>query len=167
MNILIKILKSKFFLVPLVLGVGTFFTVLLGTSDTCYTTEDGDLASTETYGEYEGATQSTACGTDLTLNYIIKQGTSIFWSGFGGTIGNVEVENSSTLSINGNANFGGTLTNAGTLKVEPPVAPATPTAPTSTLYNISAPGGAAAGHTSEEGTTSTFTVALKLSLIHI
>ena len=129
MNILIKILKSKFFLIPLVLSVGTFFTVLLGTSDTCYTTEDGDLASTETYGEYEGATQSTACGTDLTLNYIIKQGTSIFWSGFGATIGNVEVENESSLIINGNVDFGGTLKNAGTLKVEAPAAPAAPVAP--------------------------------------
>ena len=39
MNILIKILKSKFFLIPLVLGVGTFFTVLLGTSDTLFWTQ--------------------------------------------------------------------------------------------------------------------------------
>ena len=157
MKILSKILKSKFFLIPLVLGVGTFFTVLLGTSDTCYTTEDGDLASTETYGEYEGATQSTACGTDLTLNYIIKQGTSIFWSGFGATIGNVEVENESSLTINGNVDFGGTLKNAGTLKVEAPSAPTAPGTPVSNKLQISAP----TGHTSEELTESTFTVSLK------
>ncbi|MED5436466.1 MAG: hypothetical protein VX545_10900, partial [SAR324 cluster bacterium] len=160
---MLKILKSKFFLVPLVLGVGSLFTVLLGTSDNCYTTADGDLTSQSVYGEYQGTTQSSACGTDLALNYFISQGTSIFWSGFGATIGNVQVDNNSTLSINGNANFVGTLTNAGTLKVEPPVAPATPTVPTSDLYNISAPGGASGGHTSEEGTTATFTVKLKNS----
>ena len=163
MKTLLKILKSKFFLVPLVLGVGSLFTVLLGTSDNCYTTADGDLTSESVYGEYQGTTQSSACGTDLSLNYFISQGTSIFWSGFGSTIGNVQVANNSTLAINGNANFAGTLTNAGTLKVEPPAAPATPTAPTSELYNISAPAGASGGHTSEEGTTSTFTVKLKNS----
>ncbi len=163
MKTLLKILKSKFFLVPLVLGVGSLFTVLLGTSDNCYTTADGDLTSQSVYGEYQGTTQSSACGTDLSLNYFISQGTSIFWSGFGATIGNVQVANNSTLAINGNANFAGTLTNAGTLKVEPPAAPATPTAPTSELYNISAPAGASGGHTSEEGTTSTFTVKLKNS----
>ncbi|MDC0246209.1 hypothetical protein OAK64_00115 [Deltaproteobacteria bacterium] len=154
-------MKSKFFLVPFVLGVGSLFTVLLGTSDNCYTTEDGDLTSQSVYGEYQGTTQSSACGTDLSLNYFITQGTSIFWSGFGSTIGNVQVANNSTLSINGNANFAGTLTNAGTLKVEPPAAPPTPAVPTSELYNISAPGGESGGHTSEEGTTSTFTVKLK------
>ncbi|MFL2808424.1 MAG: Calx-beta domain-containing protein, partial [bacterium] len=163
MNTLLKILKSKFFLVPFVLGVGSLFTVLLGTSDNCYTTEDGDLTSQSVYGEYQGTTQSSACGTDLSLNYFITQGTSIFWSGFGSTIGNVQVANDSTLAINGNANFVGTLTNAGTIKVEPPAAPPTPTAPNSELYNITAPGGASGGHTSEEGTTSTFTVKLKNS----
>ena len=109
MNTLLKILKSKFFLVPFVLGVGSLFTVLLGTSDNCYTTEDGDLTSQSVYGEYQGTTQSSACGTDLSLNYFITQGTSIFWSGFGSTIGNVQVANESTLAINGNANFAGTL----------------------------------------------------------
>ena len=86
MKTLLKILKSKFFLVPLVLGVGSLFTVLLGTSDNCYTTADGDLTSQSVYGEYQGTTQSSACGTDLSLNYFISQGTSIFWSGFGSTI---------------------------------------------------------------------------------
>ena len=163
MKILVKILKSKYFLVPLVLGIGTFFTVLLGTSSNCYTTKDGDLTSQSIYGTYNGEAQNTNCGFDLSLNYFIGEGTSVFWRGLewsGPISGNVEVKSNSSLDVNGSASFGGTLTNAGTIKVEEQATPSSLSSLNSNLYNISTPSSAVSGHTSENGTTSTFNLAL-------
>ena len=153
MKILNKILKPRYLLVLLVLGGGALFTVLQGVSSNCVSTASGDLTRQNIYGDYQGSVQSSDCGLDLSLNYFIGSGTSVYWSGFGGEIsGNVEVESDGVLDINGNATFGGTLTNAGTISVEAPTEPAAPTAPSSDFYTISN----ISGHTLEDGTTSTF-----------
>ena len=152
-----KILKPRYLLVLLVLGGGALFTTLLGTSSNCVSTESGDLTLQSTFGDYQGSTQNTQCGTDLSLNYFIGQGTLVFWSGFGGSIsGNVEVQSGGTLDINGNANFEGTLTNAGTLSSGVPKTATAPSVPSSDFYTISN----ISGHSSETATTSTFDVVL-------
>ena len=143
-----KILKPRYLLVLLVLGGGTLLTMLQATSNQCVSTEDGDLSRQSTFGDHQGSAQSSDCGLDLSLNYFIGSGTSVYWSGFGGAIsGNVEVESGGVLDINGNATFGGTLTNAGTISVEVPTEPAAPTAPSSDFYTISN----ISGHTLEDG----------------
>ena len=152
-----KILKPRYLLVLLVLGGGALFTMLQATSNECFSTADGDLTEQSTFGTYNGSAQS-GCGSNLALDYIISAGNIVSWSGFEGPIsGNVEVKSGGSLDINGNATFGGTLTNAGTLTVEASSDPATPTPPTSTFFTISN----ISGHTKEDGTTSTFNVALK------
>ena len=93
----------------------------------------------------------------MALDYIIGQGTSVSWSGFEGDItGSVLVKSGATLEITGSANFESSLTNAGTLAVNPQSAPAAPSAPNSDYYNITN----ISGHTAEVGTTATFNVAL-------
>ena len=102
-------------LVLLVLGGGALFTMLQATSNQCVSTTDGDLTEQSTFGTYLGSAQS-GCGSNLALDYIISAGNSVSWSGFEGPIsGNVEVKSGGSLDINGNATFGGTLTNAGTV----------------------------------------------------
>ncbi|HIO62336.1 MAG TPA: hypothetical protein EYN39_11125 [Deltaproteobacteria bacterium] len=151
-----KILKPHYLLVLLVLAGGTLFTLLQATSNQCVSTTDGDLTEQTTFGTYNSIEQP-GCGTDLAMDYIISQGTLVSWNGFGGPInGNVEVESGGSLDINGNANFGSSLTNAGTLTVQAPATPAAPTAPTSEFYTISN----ISGHTAEDGTTSTFDIVL-------
>ena len=78
--------------------------------------------------------------------------------GFEGPIsGNVEVKSGGSLDINGNATFGGTLTNAGTVTVKAPTNPDNASADNSTFFTITN----LSGNTKESGTTSTFSVALK------
>ena len=130
--------------------------VLQSTPDQCVSTTDGDLSEQSTFGEYQGITQS-GCGSNLALDYIIGQGTSVSWSGFEGPItGSVAVNTGGTLEITGNAKFDSSLTNAGSLTVKPQSAPANPSAPSSDFYNITN----ISGHTSENGTTATFKLAL-------
>ncbi|MBL4824143.1 MAG: hypothetical protein JKY07_02655, partial [SAR324 cluster bacterium] len=151
-----KILKPRYLLVLLVLGGGALFTMLQATSNECFSTTDGDLTEQSTFGTYNGSAQS-GCGSNLALDYIISAGNIVSWSGFEGPIsGNVEVKSGGSLDINGNATFGGTLTNAGALTVQAPATPAAPTAPTSEFYTISN----ISGHTAEDGTTSTFDIVL-------
>ena len=157
MKFLNKILKPRYLLVLLALGGGTLFTMLQATSNQCVSTTDGDLTEQSTFGTYNNSDQS-GCGSNLALDYIIGQGTLVFWSGFGGSIsGNVEVQSGGTLDINGNANFEGTLTNAGTLSSGVPKTATAPKVPSSDFYTISN----ISGHTVEDGTTSTFNVVLK------
>ena len=142
-------------LVLLVLGGGALFTILQGTETTCVSTTSGPLTEQSTYGQG----QSSGCGTIFSsgYDYIIGSGTFVNWSGFEGPIaGNVEVVNGGTLDINGNVTFGGTLTNAGTVTVQPQAAAPVKPAPTSNFYTISDP----SGHTTETGTSSTFDVKL-------
>ena len=128
--------------------------VLQSTPDQCVSTTDGDLSEQSTFGEYQGIIQS-GCGSNLALDYIIGQGTSVSWSGFEGPItGSVEVKTGATLEITGNANFESSLTNAGSLTVKPQSAPSAHSAPSSDFYTIDN----ISGHTSENGTTSTFKV---------
>jgi len=151
-----KILKPRYLLVLLVLGGGALLTMLQATSNQCVSTASGDLTEQSTFGTYNNSEQS-GCGSNLALDYIISAGNSVSWSGFEGPIsGNVEVKSGGSLDINGNATFGGTLTNAGTLTVEASSDPETPTPPTSTFFTISN----ISGHTKEDGTTSTFDVRL-------
>ncbi|MBT5793871.1 MAG: hypothetical protein HOI10_03265, partial [Deltaproteobacteria bacterium] len=150
-----KILNPRILLVLLVLVGGALFTILQGVETTCVSTTDGSLTEQSTFGEG----QSTECGSDFSAgyDYIIGAGTFVNWSGFEGAIfGNVEVKSGATLDINGNASFGGTLTNAGTLNVQPQTETSVKPAPTSTFYTISNP----TGHTSETGDNSTFNVNL-------
>ncbi len=154
-----KILKPRYLLVLLVLGGGALFTMLQATSNECFSTADGDLTEQSTFGTYNGSAQS-GCGSNLALDYIISQGHSVSWSGFEGPIsGNVEVKSGGSLDINGNATFGGTLTNAGTLTVKAPTNPDNASADNSTFFTITNP----SGNTSENGTTSTFNVTLDSS----
>ncbi len=152
-----KILKPRYLLVLLVLGGGTLFTMLQATSNQCVSTTDGDLTEQSTFGTYNFSEQS-GCGANLAMNYIISQGDSVSWSGFEGPIsGNVEVKSGGSLDINGNATFGGTLTNAGTFTVQAQATPDNASADNSTFFTISN----ISGHTAESGTTSTFNVSLK------
>ena len=114
------------------------------------------IRDSTTYGTYNGSEQP-GCGSIFSYDYLISSGTTVTWSGSGGSItGNVEVESGGSLDINGNATFGGALSNEGTLTVEAPSDPETPTAPTSSFFTISN----ISGHTEEDGTTSTFDVRL-------
>ncbi|SVC64548.1 uncharacterized protein METZ01_LOCUS317402, partial [marine metagenome] len=159
MKILNKILKPRYLLVLLALGGGALLTMLQATSNECFSTADGDLTEQSTFGTYNGSAQS-GCGSNLALDYIISQGNTVSWSGFEGPIsGNVEVKSGGSLDINGNATFGGTLTNAGTVTVEAPTNPDNASADNSTFFTITNP----SGHTSENGTTSTFNVTLDSS----
>jgi len=152
-----KILKPRYLLVLLVLGGGALLTMLQATSNQCVSTTDGDLTEQSTFGTYQGSAQS-GCGSNLALDYIISQGNIVSWSGFEGPIsGNVEVKSGGSLDINGNATFGGTLTNAGTLTVKAPTNPEDPSADNSTFFTITN----LSGNTSEDGTASTFNVRLK------
>ena len=118
-----KILKSRFFLVLLLLGGGALFTVLQATDPTCVSTADGDLTDQTTFGTYSGSEQS-GCGSIFSYDYLIQDNTTVTWSGSGGSItGDVEVESGGSLDINGNATFGGTLSNEGTLTVAAPSDP--------------------------------------------
>ena len=146
-------------LVLLVLGGGALFTMLQATSNQCVSTTDGDLTEQSTFGTYLGSAQS-GCGSNLALDYIISPGDIVSWSGFEGPIsGNVEVKSGGSLDINGNATFGGNLTNAGTVTVEAPTNPDNASADNSTFFTITN----LSGHTSENGTTSTFNVVLNES----
>ena len=159
MGILKKILTPRYLFAFLVIAGGTMVTVLQSTPNQCVSTTDGDLSEQTTFGQYQGITQS-GCGSNLALDYIIGQGTSVSWSGFEGPItGSVEVKTGATLEITGSANFESSLTNAGSLAVKPQSAPAAPVAPGSDFYNITN----VSGHTAEDGTTSTFKVALDAS----
>ena len=152
MGILKKILTPRYLFAFLVIAGVTMVPVLQSTPDQCVSTTDGDLSEQTTFGQYQGITQS-GCGSNLALDYIIGQGTSVSWSGFEGPItGSVEVKTGATLEITGNANFESSLTNAGSLAVKPPSAPAAPAEPDSDFYNITN----ISGHTAEV-----------LSLIHI
>jgi len=154
-----KILKPRYLLVLLVLGGGALLTMLQATSNQCVSTADGDLTEQSTFGTYNNSAQS-GCGSNLALDYIISQGNSVSWSGFEGPIsGNVEVKSGGSLDINGNATFGGTLTNAGTLTVQAQATPDNASADNSTFFTISNP----SGNTSENGTTSTFNVTIDSS----
>jgi len=154
-----KILKPRYLLVLLVLGGGALLTMLQATSNECFSTANGDLTEQSTFGTYNSSEQS-GCGSNLALDYIISQGNSVSWSGFEGPIsGNVEVKSGGSLDINGNATFGGTLTNAGTLTVQAQATPDNASADNSTFFTISNP----SGNTSENGTTSTFNVTLDSS----
>ena len=156
MGILKKILNPRYLFAFLVIAGGTMVSVLQSTPNQCVSTSDGDLSEQSTFGEYQGVTQS-GCGSNLAMNYIIGQGTSVSWSGFEGPItGSVEVKTGATLEITGNANFESSLTNAGSLTVQPPSAPADPAEPDSDLYEITD----ISGHTAEDGTAATFNVAL-------
>ena len=156
MGILKKILNPRYLFAFLVIAGGTMVSVLQSTPDECVSTTDGDLSEQSTFGEYQGIIQS-GCGSNLAMDYIIGQGTSVSWSGFEGAItGSVEVKTGATLEITGNANFESSLTNAGSLAVQPPSAPAAPAAPNSDFYNITN----ISGHTAEVGTAATFKVAL-------
>ena len=156
MGILKKILNPRYLFAFLVIAGGTMVSVLQSTPDQCVSTTDGDLSEQATFGGYQGITQS-GCGSNLALDYIIVQGTSVSWSGFEGAItGSVLVKSGGELEITGNANFDSSLTNSGSLSVKPQSAPATPSAPSSDFYNITN----ISGHTSENGTTATFNVAL-------
>ena len=156
MGILKKILSPRYLFAFLVIAGGTMVTVLQSTPDQCFSTTDGDLSEQSTFGVYQGITQS-GCGSNLALDYIIEQGTSVSWSGFEGAItGSVVVNSGATLEITGSANFESSLSNAGSLSVQPQSAPAAPAAPASDFYNITN----ISGHTSEGGTTATFKVAL-------
>ena len=136
MGILKKILTPRYLFAFLVIAGGTMVSVLQSTPDECVSTTDGDLSEQTTFGQYQGITQS-GCGSNLSLDYIIGQGTSVSWSGFEGAItGSVEVKSGATLEINGNADFESSLTNAGTLTVQAPSTPATPASPDSDFYNI-------------------------------
>jgi len=154
-----KILKPRYLLALLVLGGGALFTMLQATSNECFSTADGDLTEQSTFGTYQGSAQSE-CGSNLALDYIISAGNIVSWSGFEGPItGNVEVKSGGSLDINGNATFGGTLTNAGTVTLEAPTNPDNASVDNSTFFTITNP----SGHTSENGTTSTFNVVLNES----
>ncbi len=85
MKFLNKILKPRYLLVLLALGGGALFTMLQATSNQCVSTTDGDLTEQSTFGTYNNSDQS-GCGSNLALDYIIGQGTLVFWSGFGGSI---------------------------------------------------------------------------------
>ena len=159
MGILKKILSPRYLFAFFVIAGVTMVPVLQSTPDQCVSTTDGDLSEQSTFGEYQGIIQS-GCGSNLALDYIIGQGTSVSWSGFEGAItGSVEVKTGATLEINGNADFESSLTNAGSLTVQAPSAPAAPSAPVSDFYNIDN----ISGHTAEVGTTATFKVALDAS----
>jgi len=154
-----KILKPRYLLVLLVLGGGALLTMLQATSNECFSTADGDLTEQSTFGTYNGSAQS-GCGSNLALDYIISAGNIVSWSGFEGPIsGNVEVKSGGSLDINGNATFGGTLTNAGTVTVKAPTNPDNASVDNSTFFTITNP----SGHTSENGTTSTFNVTIDSS----
>ena len=113
----------------LVIAGGTMVSVLQSTPDQCVSTTDGDLSEQSTFGQYQGIIQS-GCGSNLALDYIIGQGTSVSWSGFEGAItGSVAVNTGANLEITGNANFESSLTNAGSLAVKPQSAPSAPAAP--------------------------------------
>ena len=156
MGILKKILTPRYLFAFLVIAGVTMVPVLQSTPDQCVSTTDGDLSEQTTFGQYQGITQS-GCGSNLALDYIIGQGTSVSWSGFEGAIkGSVVVNSGATLEITGSANFESSLSNAGSLSVQPQSAPAAPAAPDSEFYNITN----ISGHTSEGGTTATFKVAL-------
>ena len=130
--------------------------VLQSTPDQCVSTTDGDLSEQSTFGVHQGITQS-GCGSNLALDYIIGEGTSVSWSGFEGDItGSVQVNSGATLEVTGSANFESSLTNKGTLAVNPQSAPAAPSVPDSDYYNITN----ISGHTAEDGTKATFNVAL-------
>ena len=104
------------------------------------------------------AVHISGCGSNLALDYIISQ--VIQYHGAvlkDQLVGMLKYKSGGSLDINGNATFGGTLTNAGTVTVEASSDPATPTPPTSTFLTVSN----ISGHTKEDGTTSTFKVALK------
>ena len=73
MGILNKILKPQYLLVLLVLAGGTLFTVLQATSDQCVSTSSGDLTNQSTFGEYNGISQSTQCGTDFNFDYVASE----------------------------------------------------------------------------------------------
>ena len=136
MGILKKILNPRYLFAFLVIAGGTMVSVLQSTPDQCVSTTDGDLSEQSTFGQYQGITQS-GCGSNLALDYIIGQGTSVSWSGFEGPItGSVEVKTGATLEITGNANFESSLTNAGSLAVKPPSAPTPPAVPESDFFNI-------------------------------
>ena len=131
MGILKKILSPRYLFAFLVIAGVTIVPVLQSTPDQCVSTTDGDLSEQSTFGQYQGITQS-GCGSNLAMDYIIGQGTSVSWSGFEGPItGSVEVKTGATLEINGNANFESSLTNAGSLTVQHPT------------HSFLAPGGAA------------------------
>ena len=157
MKIFRKFLRPRYIIVLLVLGGGALLTMLQATSNECVSTANGDLTEQSTFGTYNGSAQS-GCGSNLALDYIISQGNSVSWSGFEGPIsGNVEVKSGGSLDINGNATFGGTLTNAGTFTVQAQATPDNASADNSTFFAITN----LSGNTSETGTTSTFNVALK------
>jgi len=157
MKILNKILKPRYLLVLLALGGGALLTMLQATSNQCFSTANGDLTEQSTFGTYLGSAQS-GCGSNLALDYIISPGNSVSWSGFEGPIsGNVEVKSGGSLDINGNATFGGWLTNAGTLTVQAQATPDNASADNSTFFTITN----LSGNTSEDGTASTFNVRLK------
>ena len=105
MGILKKILSPRYLFAFLVIAGGTMVSMLQSTPDECVSTTDGDLSEQSTFGQYQGITQS-GCGSNLALDYIIGQGTSVSWSGFEGPItGSVEVKTGATLEITGNSNF--------------------------------------------------------------
>ena len=106
MGILKKILKPQYLLVLLVLAGGTLFTVLQATSDQCVSTANGDLTNQSTFGEYNGISQSTQCGTDFNLDYIIGSGTTVSWDGTNGPMeGGMEINSGGTLRIEGDVAF--------------------------------------------------------------
>ena len=157
MKIFRKFLRPRYIIVLLVLGGGALLTMLQATSNECVSTADGDLTEQSTFGTYNGSAQS-GCGSNLALDYIISEGNSVSWSGFEGPIsGNVEVKSGGSLDINGNATFGGTLTNAGTFTVQAQATPDNASGDNSTVFTITN----LSGNTSEDGTASTFSVALK------
>ena len=156
MGIYKKILSPRYLFAFLVIAGVTMVPVLQSTPDQCVSTTDGDLSEQSTFGQYQGITQS-GCGSNLALDYIIGQGTSVSWSGFEGDItGSVLIKSGATLEVTGSANFESSLTNKGSLAVNPQSAPSAPSAPNSDFYNITN----ISGHTAEVGTTATFKVAL-------
>ena len=99
MGILKKILTPRYLFAFLVIAGVTMVPVLQSTPDQCVSTTDGDLSEQTTFGQYQGITQS-GCGSNLAMDYIIGQGTSVSWSGFEGAIkGSVVVNSGATLEV--------------------------------------------------------------------
>ena len=106
MGLLKKILKPQYLLVLLVLAGGTLFTMLQATSDQCVSTSSGDLTNQSTFGEYNGISQSTQCGTDFNFDYVIGPGTTVSWDGTNGPLdGGMGINSGGTLRIEGDAAF--------------------------------------------------------------
>ena len=116
-----KILKPRYLLVLLVLGGGALFTMLQAPSNQCVSTTHGDLTEQTTFGEHDGMTQNSECGSNLTLDYLINSGTTVNWDGSSGPLqGEMEIESGGTLNVDGDVTFNSPLSfqNSGVLHSE-------------------------------------------------